>query len=78
MTEQKETSHPPVVPKQFAGQWIAWDRRQSRIVATGRTFQDARNAALEAGETDPLLAKAPPSDVRFVGCNAEPRVPSPE
>lgn len=59
--------NPPVVPKEFAGRWIAWDREQTRIVATGRTFAEAKQAADEVGESEPLLAKAPRADVRFVG-----------
>ena len=67
MSDHEKPSQLPLVPKRLAGQWIAWDQNQSRIIASGRTFEDARAAAIEAGETDPLLAKAPPSDVRFVG-----------
>jgi hypothetical protein len=59
--------HPPTVPRQYAGLWIAWDQAQTRIVARGRTFAEAKAAAKAAGEPDALLAKAPKADVRFVG-----------
>jgi hypothetical protein len=61
---------PPTVPKRYAGLWIAWDRRQTKIVASGRSFAEARQHALAAGEPDPVLAKAPKADVRFVGGSA--------
>lgn len=50
---------PPSVPLEYAGRWIAWDHDGMRIVATGRTFAEAREAAIKAGEPDPLLGKAP-------------------
>ena len=40
-------------------QWIAWDRRQTKIVASGRTFAEAKERAVAAGELDPVMAKAP-------------------
>ena len=66
MTKQKQ-KQPPIVPKKYAGQWIAWDHDQTRIIASGRTFAEVLDAARAAGEPDPLLEKVPRSDVRFVG-----------
>ncbi len=59
--------HPPTVPKRYAGQWIAWDQEQTRIVSSGSTYDEAYEAAIAAGEQHPLLAKAPAANVRFVG-----------
>jgi hypothetical protein len=67
MTEQQPVKPPPIVPKEYAGKWIAWDERQTHIIASGRTYDEAYQAAIATGETNPLLAKAPPADVRFVG-----------
>ena len=61
---------PPTVPKRYAGLWVAWDQRQTKIVASGRTFAEARKRAVAAGEPDPVLAKAPKAGVRFVGGSA--------
>ena len=58
---------PPTVPKHYAGQWIAWNRRHTKIIASGRTFAETRERAIAAGESDPWLAKVPKTDVRFVG-----------
>ncbi|MEX2171893.1 MAG: DUF5678 domain-containing protein [Pirellulales bacterium] len=57
----------PLVPRKFAGQWIAWNRDRNVIVASGRTLGDARRAAQAAGESAPILAKAPRANVRFLG-----------
>ena len=67
MSNQQSPKHPPTVPKQYAGQWIAWDQQQTQIVASGSTYDEAYQAAIKAGERQPLLAKAPPANVRFVG-----------
>jgi len=65
--EVPQEEKPPVVPKQYAGQWIAWNQEQTQIVASGRTYEEARQAAIAAGADRPLLAKAPSAKVRFVG-----------
>ena len=57
----------PIVPLEYAGKWIAWTHEHTRIIASGRTFQEANDAAKAAGEADPIFAKAPKADVRFVG-----------
>jgi hypothetical protein len=60
--------HPaPLVPRKYAGQWIAWNRDRTTIVASGRTLDEARRAAEGAGESEPILAKAPRANVRFLG-----------
>jgi hypothetical protein len=57
----------PRVPKEYAGKWIAWDFQRTRIVASGSTFAEATRAAEAAGEFNPILAKAPRANVRFLG-----------
>ena len=57
----------PLVPRKYAGQWIAWNRDRTAIVASGRTLDDARRGAQAAGELAPILAKAPRANVRFLG-----------
>lgn len=59
----------PRIPKEYAGKWIAWDREQKRIIASGRTFAEVRQAAMELGEPEPLMDKVPAADLRFVGMN---------
>jgi Family of unknown function (DUF5678) len=64
--EEKPKSR-PIVPIEYAGMYIVWNRDQTRIVASGRTLEDALRAAKEAGEEDPVLAKVPKAHVRSVG-----------
>lgn len=64
-TEKREQT--PLVPIEYAGQWIAWDHDHSRIIASGRTFAEARRAAIQKGEPDPLMDKVPSATVRFIG-----------
>jgi len=54
---RRQTS--PEVPPELAGQWIAWNRDQTRIVGCGNTFEEAKQRAAEAGECAVFLAKAP-------------------
>lgn len=57
----------PIVPLEYAGQWIAWNHERTRIIASGRTIEEVVKAAAEAGESDPMFDKAPKANVRFVG-----------
>lgn len=56
----------PEVPPEMAGQWIAWNREQTKIVGCGATFEEAKQRAAEAGESAVFLAKAP-SGQRWLG-----------
>jgi hypothetical protein len=64
---ERRSKEPPIVPIKYAGQWIAWNGQQTRIIASGSTWQEARQAAIAAGEPDPVLDKVPRARVRFVG-----------
>jgi hypothetical protein len=57
----------PRVPKEFAGKWIAWNFQRTTIVASGATFAEVRRAAEITGEPNPIFAKAPRANVRFLG-----------
>ena len=67
MESESKPVETPIVPLEYAGLWIAWNHEDTRIIASGRTFQEAKDAALAAGEADPILGKAPKANVRFVG-----------
>jgi hypothetical protein len=62
------SEEPPVrvVPLEYAGLWIAWNHEGTRIVASGRTIDEAAAGAAAAGEIRPVFAKAPKADVRYV------------
>ena len=57
----------PTVPIEYAGKWIAWDHAMTRIIASGTSLLEAKEAAHKAGEPDPILGKAPPADVHLIG-----------
>lgn len=57
----------PTVPIEYAGKWIAWNHAMTRIVASGATPREVRDAAISAGEPNPILGKSPPADVRMIG-----------
>jgi hypothetical protein len=42
----------------YAGQWVAWNRQQDRVIATGRTFEEAKQSAAATGECSVVLKKA--------------------
>lgn len=58
---------PKTVSKKYAGKWIAWNRRHTKIVASGSEFGRVRQVAIAAGERDPLLAKVPLANRWFIG-----------
>jgi hypothetical protein len=61
------TTKSPIVPKEYAGKWIAWNCNQTEIVASGQTADEAEDLARKRGEEFPILAKVPLSDVRLLG-----------
>jgi hypothetical protein len=49
----------PAVPRELSGKWVAWDRDQTRIIGSGDTFEEAKEAAVAAGESAILMARVP-------------------
>lgn len=62
-----KTNPVPKVQKKFCGLWIAWNHAQTKIVASGKTLDEAIAAAEWTGEKQPLFTKAPQAESRFVG-----------
>lgn len=58
---------PPIVPIEYAGKWIAWDFDETKIIASGRSYEETKKAAEATGEDRPVLVKAPDARVRFIG-----------
>ncbi len=46
-------------PCELRGKWVAWDRDQTRIVASGDSFEEAKEAAGAAGESEVLMGRVP-------------------
>ncbi len=58
---------PPIVPIEYAGKWIAWDFDETKIIASGRSYEETVKAAEATGEKRPILVKVPDAQVRFIG-----------
>jgi len=44
-----EIRHPGPAPVKFAGQWVAWNKDQTEIVAHARSIAEVRASAIAAG-----------------------------
>jgi len=62
-----KTQEVPIVPKDFAGMWIAWNANATEIIASGPDLETVRQDAEEAGEANPSFEKVPPAEARIVG-----------
>lgn len=66
--QQRIDSHTaPVVPLEYAGQWVGWTKDLKRIVAHGKTLEEVAQVAEQAGERDIVFEKVPRPN-SFVGC----------
>jgi hypothetical protein len=60
-------SHPGPAPVEFAGQWVAWNKAQTEIVAHGKEVAAVRAAAQAAGHPDAVLEKVRRPGTIFIG-----------
>jgi hypothetical protein len=67
MKQRRPQLEPEPVGAQYGGKWIAWDDDAVKIVASGKTLEEVRKQALNAGVRLPGLEFVPPSDRAFVG-----------
>jgi hypothetical protein len=66
MTPNNEDLRTSVL-RTYGGQWVAWNQEQTKVVASGRTFEEVNAAAEATGERRPLFEKIPKPDTRLVG-----------
>ena len=52
-----DSRRPKPAPVEYAGQWVAWNREQSEIVAHGAVLAEVHKAAIDAGHPDAVLQK---------------------
>jgi hypothetical protein len=52
-----DPGRPNAAPIEFAGQWVAWNRERSKIIAHGGVLAEVHKAAIEAGHPDAILQK---------------------
>ena len=58
---------PKPAPVEFAGQWVAWNRQQTEIIAHGKDVAAVRATAVAAGHSDAILEKIRRPDTVFIG-----------
>ena len=58
---------PQPAPVKYAGQWVAWDKGRSVIVAHGMTLSEVQAAAVSAGHPDAVLQKVRRPGTSFIG-----------
>jgi hypothetical protein len=53
----RDPRRPKPAPIEYAGQWVAWNKAQTEIVAHGAVMADVHQAAVAAGHPDAILQK---------------------
>ena len=61
-----DENRPKAAPAKFAGQWVAWNRQQTEIVANGGDFASVHKQAKAAGHTDAVMQRVP-QPCSFIG-----------
>ena len=61
-TLEEKLNHPrrpAAPPAEYAGQWVAWNKEQTEVLAHGKTLKEAAEAATAAGVSDALFMPVP-------------------
>jgi hypothetical protein len=58
---------PAPAPVEFAGQWVAWNRERTQIIAHGAEMAAVHQAAIDAGYPDAVLQRVRRPELRFIG-----------
>lgn len=53
--------------EKYRGQWVAFEKDQTSVIANGRTAKEALNKAKAEGFPDPILSKMPEKLINYVG-----------
>ena len=67
MKNERGNASSPIVPREYGGKWIAWDRDGTHILAAADDLKSAEEAARQSGEKRPRMERVPRSDVRIIG-----------
>ena len=62
-----DPNRPQPAPVEYAGQWVAWDKSLTRIVAHGADVAAVRQAAITAGHSDAILEKVRRPEFSSIG-----------
>jgi hypothetical protein len=58
---------PPPAPPEFAGQWVAWNRERTKIVAHGKNVAMVHSEAAAAGHANAILQRVRSPHSSFIG-----------
>lgn len=58
---------PPHAPVEYAGQWVAWNKERTQIVAHGPKLPAVHQQALAAGHPEAILQHVRRPESRFIG-----------
>jgi hypothetical protein len=53
----RDPRRPKPAPLEYAGQWVAWNKAQTEIIAHGAVLAEVHKAAVAAGHADAVLQK---------------------
>ena len=68
MNKQVKSNEPTPIPAKYAGQVVVWDSvKRNRIVAVGKTYEEAEQAAEDSGLYGVLLQRVPPLGRTLIG-----------
>ena len=60
---------PKPAPYEYSGEWVAWTKDRSTIIAHGKQVSEVREAAVAAGHPDCVLQKVPEANIIFIGAS---------
>ena len=66
MTEEFSRTN-PIIPREYAGKWIAWNRTLEKIIASGDSREAVEREAKATGEEKPILRRVPKGDALHIG-----------
>jgi hypothetical protein len=65
--QKSQLSHPPAAPPEFAGQWVAWNKERTKIVAHGDDMAFVHRSAIAIGHPNAILQHVRRPEVTFIG-----------
>lgn len=69
MSTTQKVKEIPIVPIEYAGQWIAWNEDHTKIITSAKGLPEAHKKALKTGEEHFWMEKIPSSTDFFSGAN---------
>jgi len=59
--------HPEPAPVQFGGQWVAWNKARTEIIAHGKDMANVHAQAIAVGHPNAILQRVRRPDISFIG-----------